>query len=218
MIRSRHRQAALLSFVALLAACVGFVAAAPADDEPAEAAGHSESGADTSDHGHGDEEGEVHAGDESGHDVGHGDVDYNKPPLDVEIPLLVWSLVVFGVYLVVAKKVAWVPLISGLDSREARVNRALAEAEAARAEAEKLLAEHQAQLDEVTEQVKEIIAEARGEAEREKTRIIAEAETETTAMRDQAIADIHSAHEQALDGLDDRIDAQVQTATEHVLG
>lgn len=170
---------------------------------------------------------EAHGGDGHGHEdeahgaAGHGGeghVDYNQPPLDVHIPLLVWSLIVFGVFLLVAKKLAWRPLIDGLDARESRVNRALAEAEAARVDAKKLLDDHKAHLDQVTEQVKEIIAKARVEAEQEKMRIVSEAETEATAMRDQAIADIHAAREEALAGLDERIDSQVELASRHVLG
>lgn len=162
------------------------------------------------DHGH-----DEHAGG-AGAEGEH--VDYNRPPLTPHIPLLIWSLVVFGLFLLAARKLAWMPLIRGLDSREARVNRALAEAEQARIEAQRMLDDHKAHLDGVTEQVKEIIAKARGEAEQEKLRIIAEAEVEATAMRDQAIADIHAAREEALAGLDERIDAQVELASRHVLG
>jgi len=154
-------------------------------------------------------------------DAAHGDgehVDYNFPPLIPQIPLLIWSLVVFGLFLVLAKKLAWVPLIQGLDSREARVNRALAEAEQARIAARQMLDDHKAHLDRVTDEVKEIIAKARGEAEQEKLRIVAEAEAEATAIRDRAIADIHAAREQAFSGLDERIDAQVDLASRHVLG
>lgn len=154
-------------------------------------------------------------------DAAHGGeehVDYNFPPLIPQIPLLIWSLVVFGLFLVLAKKLAWVPLIQGLDSREARVNRALAEAEQARIAARQMLDDHKAHLDRVTDEVKEIIARARGEAEQEKLRIVAEAEAEATAIRDQAIADIHAAREQAFSGLDERIDAQVDLASRHVLG
>lgn len=145
-------------------------------------------------------------------------VDYNRPPLTPHIPLLIWSLVVFGLFLLAARKLAWVPLIQGLDSREARVNRALAEAEQARIDATKLLADHKAHLDRVTEEVQAIIAKARTDAEHEKLRIISEAEVEATALRDQAIADIHAAREEALAGLDERIDAQVELASRHVLG
>lgn len=161
----------------------------------------------------------------AGHREGDGDAshhpDTSLPPITPNrqmAELFVFSLLFFCLYLVLAKKFAWLPLIGGLDAREARVNRALAEAEAARMEATKLLADHQKHLDEVTEQVKGIIAKARSDAEQEKMRIVAEAEEETTAMRDRAIADIHAAREEALMGLDEQIESQVAAATEHVLG
>lgn len=169
--------------------------------------------------GHGDQAGGGNGGTADDHgESGHGSVDYNKPPLEPHIPLFIWSLVTFLVFLFLAKKLAWLPMIEGLNARESRVNRALAEAEAARIEALKLLEDHKAHLDEITEQVKEIIAQARTDAEQEKARIITEAEAETVAMRDAAIADIHEAREQALSGMDERIGNQVDMATRHVLG
>jgi F-type H+-transporting ATPase subunit b len=179
-------------------------ASAPHDDS----AGHADAGHNAA--AHGDEHG----------DAGHHP-DTSQPPIEPNrqmAELFVFSLVFFCLYLVVAKKFAWLPLIGGLDAREARVNRALAEAEAARMEATKLLADHQKHLDEVTEEVKAIIAKARTDAEQEKLRIVEEAEAETTAMRDRAIADIYAAREQALTGLDEQIESQVAAATEHVLG
>jgi F-type H+-transporting ATPase subunit b len=160
-----------------------------------------------------------HAAGDGAHGEHHPDT--NRPPIFPDRAmgeLFVFSLVFFCLFLVVARKYAWLPMVAGLDSREARVNQALADAEAARVAALKLLDEHQKHLDQVTEQVKEIVAEARGEAEREKARIIAEAEAETTALRDQAIADIYEAQRQSLQGLDERIDVQVATATGKILG
>ncbi len=149
---------------------------------------------------------------------GHGDVDYNEVPLIFDLKLFVWSLGLFLLFVFVARKVAWGPMIQGLDAREARVNRALHDAEAARVEAEKLLADHDARMERVQGEVKEIVAAARKEAEAEKARIIAEADTETAAFRDQAIAEIEAAHRQAAEDLNSQIGQQVAMATEHVLG
>lgn len=168
---------------------------------------------------HADDEHSADHSEEAGHGAagGHGDKDYNKPPLDFEPALFIWSLVVFGLFLLVGRKLAWGPLIAGLSAREARVSRALADAEAARIEAERLIALHDARINEVTEEVKGIVAQARQEAEQEKVRILAEAEAETNAMRDKALAEIESGRRQALDELETRIDSQVQAATDHLL-
>jgi F-type H+-transporting ATPase subunit b len=132
--------------------------------------------------------------------------------------LFVFSLLFFWLFLYVAKRLAWRPLISGLDAREARVNRALHDAEAARVEAERLLAAHDARMAEVHEEVRGIVAAARKEAEAEKARIIAKADGDAAALRDRAIAEIEAARARALDDLHAQIDRQAAVATEHVLG
>jgi len=217
MSRSLGLLAFAFALVAVTAMGVGGSAVVRADDAHAAADDH-----DHGDHAHGGVDGEAdHPAGEEPHET-HGDdghaVDYNKPPLEVDPRLLVWSLVVFLGFVFLAKRMAWVPLIEGLDARESRVNRALADAEAARVQALALLDEHKARMDQVTEEVKEIIAKSRTEAEAEKTRVIAEAEQEATEMRDQAIADIQSAREEALSGVDGQIDSQVEMARKHVLG
>lgn len=213
-----------LSLIAIVA--IGLSGASRADDHPA--ADHGDA-AHADDHNHA-ADGADHADGDTAHPAGeHGEhaagdelhVDTSQPPIQPNrsmFELFVFSLAFFLLYVFLAKKLAWLPMIAGLDARESRVNRALADAEAARIGATRLLEDHQKQLDKVTEEVKEIISKARTEAEQEKARIIAQAETETTAMRDQAVADIHAAREQSLAGLDERIDSQIATATEHVLG
>lgn len=164
---------------------------------------------------HGDVEGV--ANEDGAHD-GHEGVDYNQPPLHFDPKLFLWTLGLFVLFLFVARQLVWTPLIRALDAREARVNRALHGAEAARVEAERLLAEHDARMAEVQEEVKGIVAAARKEAEAEKARIIAEADVEAAALRDRAIAEIEAAHRQAIDDLNAQIDQQAAVATEHVLG
>jgi F-type H+-transporting ATPase subunit b len=152
----------------------------------------------------------------------HGAVDYNKPPLPGLAPglgtLFVYSLILFVVFLAVAKAMIWKPMIQALDEREGRINTAYAEVETAKAEAARLLAAHDARMAEVQEQVKGIVAQARQQADAEKAQIIASAETEAMALRDRALADIRQAREEAMAGLLATVDRQVGLAAEHVLG
>lgn len=186
----------------------GHVAAA-SDDSHASAegqhAGHESAG-------HGDAE-------EGDHGAGHGEfhIDTSAPPLVPDLRLLGFSLVTFLLYLFLAKRFAWLPLIEGLDAREARVNRALANAERARIEAEKLLAEHETRMAAVTEEVRSIVAAARVAAEKEKARVIAAADREAAALRDEALAEIQSARQAALADLDGQVDGQVDVAVDHLL-
>jgi F-type H+-transporting ATPase subunit b len=211
--------AGLLLFPALVfLAASGGVALAQADHEhPAVAA--EEPGAHAPPSGAG-----APAGEEphEEHGAGAHAVDYNQPPLPGFAPglmtLFIYSLALFVGFLFVARVFVWKPLIAALDQREARVNQAYAEAEAAKAEAAKLLAAHDARMNEVQEAVKGIVSKARQQADQEKAQIIAAAEAEAQALRDSALADIRRARDEALAQLLARADQQANVAAEHVIG
>ncbi len=139
-------------------------------------------------------------------------------PLSFKTDLAIWSLVVFVLFVFVLKKIAWGPLSAGLDAREQRIREDIAGAESARERAEAMLADHEAKLAGVQEEVKEILAEARGDAEHTKNEIMAAAQSEAEATRDRAIGEIERARDQALKELFDQVSTQVAAATEHVLG
>lgn len=172
-----------------------------------------------------DEAGAEHHDEEAGatHDehAGHGDIDYNKPPIDPNpamLQLFIFSLVLFVGFVFVARQFVWKPLIAALDQREARVNHAYHEAETAKAEAARLLAAHDARMNLAQEEVKGIVAQARQQAEQEKAQIIAAAEAEAQALRDNAVADIRRARDEALQQLMATADRQADVAAEHVIG
>ncbi|MFV0443578.1 MAG: ATP synthase F0 subunit B [Planctomycetaceae bacterium] len=157
---------------------------------------------------------------EESHGDGHPDT--SKAPLPGVAPgleiLFVFSLVLFGGFVFVARALLWKPLIAALDEREGRINRARAEAEEARAQAEQLVAEHSSRMAVVHEQVQGIVSQARKEAEQEKARIIAEAESQAKSLRDQAVAEIQAARDSALGELGHSLDGQVARAVERVVG
>ena len=152
-------------------------------------------------------------------DAGHGDA-HAAPsaPLGFKGDLAIWSLVTFVIYIIVLKKAAWGPLIQGLDTREGRMKQQLADAEAARVKAEAMLADHAKKLDKVQDEVKEILAEARRDAEHTKQDIVAAANKEAEATRKRAIHDIEQARDVAMKDLFDFVSSNVIGATEHVLG
>src|SRR5262245_50824032 len=89
-------------------------------------------------------EGEAHpapAGDErpageahdATHEAGHGTHEQKGPiTSDLrDVDLAVWSLITFVVFVVVLKKLAWGPLIEGLEKRESGVLQNIADAESA---------------------------------------------------------------------------------------
>ena len=139
-------------------------------------------------------------------------------PLNAEPDLLVWSIVVFIVFLMVLRRFAWGPLTSGLDKREAMIRQDIADAESARAKAEKMLAEHAEKLDQVQDEVREILAEARRDAEHTKNEIVEAAQNEAEATKNRAIEEIERSRDQALSELFTHMASNVAEATEHVLG
>ena len=147
-----------------------------------------------------------------------GEAHEKRPVIEWHRDLAVWSLVTFVAYILVLKKAAWGPLIQGLDTREGRMKQQLADAEAARVKAEAMLAEHAKKLDKVQDEVKEILAEARRDAEHTKQDIVAAANKEAEATRKRAIHDIEQARDVAMKELFDFVSGKVIVATEQVLG
>lgn len=140
-----------------------------------------------------------------------------SPVEDHNVDLVVWSLITFCIFLFVLKKVAWGPLIDGLDSRESRLLKLVADTQQDRDKAVALLADYEQKLKAAQSQVDEIIAEARRDAERTKTDILATAQQEAETTRKRALDDIDRARDQAVAELFDHVRANVVSATEKVL-
>jgi F-type H+-transporting ATPase subunit b len=143
---------------------------------------------------------------------------HNGAPLDPKADLAIWSLVVFFVFVGVLTKFAWKPLAAGLDSRETKIRQDIADAEEARKKTEQMLAEHVAKLDAVQDEVREIIAEARRDAEHTKQEIVTQAQSEAEATQKRALDAIDRARDQALDELFATMSNTVAQATEYVVG
>jgi len=135
-----------------------------------------------------------------------------------DVDLAIFTLITFGIFLFVLKKMAWKPLIEGLDKREGKIQAALSDAEHARIKAQKLLDDHQHKLDRVQDQVREILAEARRDAEVTKNDIITTAQREAELSKNRALVEIQRAKDAALDELFDQMSGTVTKATQQVVG
>jgi len=158
-----------------------------------------------------------HAADHGGH--GHIGADgVSEDPAEFKTDLAIYTLLVFLILAAALKKFAWGPVAEGLERREGTIRDNLAAAEAARIKAEKLLADHTARLEKVEEEVREMLAVGKRDAEHAKTEIMAAAQKEAEATRERAIHDIERARDQALDELFGQVGRVVYEATEQVLG
>jgi len=122
-------------------------------------------------------------------------------PLTVEFGLMFWTLVVFGLLLVILRKFAWPAILGAVQAREAALEQQLAEAERSRTEAAALLEEHRKLVADAKAQAHGIVAEAKQLSEKEravaleKTRqeqdeLLARARREIAAERDRAVAEL----------------------------
>lgn len=145
-------------------------------------------------------------------------VDYHRPPLIPELPLFIFSLVLFGGFVLLMRGSVWNPLISGLNAREARIVNAEAEARAARLEAEQLAARAESRMAEVHNEVKAIVSKARTDAEATRMEIVTQAEAEAQRIKQEALAAIAQARTSALKDLEQAVDQQVSLATQFVSG
>ncbi len=132
-----------------------------------------------------------------------GETGEHKEPglFERALDLSIWTIVVFLVLLFVLRKYAWKPLLEGLEQREHSIHAAMEEAKKAREEAQALrnaLAEDAAR---AQEKVREVLDQARRDAERAAAELMARAKTEIQFERDRLRREIETARDQAIQEL-----------------
>ncbi len=137
-------------------------------------------------------------------------------PVSQDLPL--WSLVTFVVMMLVLGKFVWPKLNEGLIERERRIRQDIADAETNRHKSEAMLKQHELRLAKVQDEVREILAEARRDAEHAKLEIVTTAQREAEATKHRAIAEIERSKDLALAELFDFMSNNIVNATEQVIG
>ena len=132
--------------------------------------------------------------------------------------LSLFTIVAFVLFLLVLGKLAWKPMIEGLDKREAGIRKAIDDAEDNRRKSEAMLADYQKKLREAEQTVQAMVAEARRDAERTSKDLIASAQKEVDQIRLRAREEIRQAKDTALAEVFSQVNSQVILAAEHVLG
>lgn len=138
-----------------------------------------------------------------GHGGGHGgDVDLN--PLDWKSDLAIWTGVVFVLLLLVLGKFAWGPIADGLDKRESRIAGEIRAAEKANADAKAQLEEYQQKLTAAGDEVRQLIDQAKRDAEAAAQVIAQKARDDADAEKRRAVEDIELATAGALKEMAER--------------
>lgn len=115
--------------------------------------------------------------------------------------LMIWTIITFGVFLILIWRVALGPILSMLDKRRETIEENLKKAEEAREEAEKLFAEYQRKLEEAKKEAQKMVEEGRKLGEKLKEEIVSEARQEAEAIKDKALRSIELEREKALQEL-----------------
>ena len=119
-------------------------------------------------------------------------------PLQPELPLAIWTLVVFLVLMFVLGRFAWKPLLEALHKRESHLEHVLQDTERARNESEGLLAEHRKQMARAADEVRGTARQGPAGRAGDGRQIVKQAQDEAEAANQRAQRDIASARDQAL--------------------
>src|SRR2546421_4260813 len=119
-------------------------------------------------------------------------------PFAINPGLIIWTLVVFGILLVLLWRFAFPAILKSVEERERRIQKQLDEAEKANAEAQRLLEEHKKQIAAARSEAQEILAKAKTVAQKERELLLAKAREEYDALLNRARKDIDAETEKAI--------------------
>jgi F-type H+-transporting ATPase subunit b len=134
--------------------------------------------------------------------IGHADAGAGlEQPNEVRSDLALFTLVVFLLLLAILWKFAWGPIVASLERREQAIANHIAEAERNHDEAKRLLGQYEQKLAAAASEVRELMDEARRDAEHAKQSILAEAKAEAEVERKRSLHEIETAADQAMESL-----------------
>lgn len=122
-------------------------------------------------------------------------------PLDINVALIIWTLLIFGIVLFVLSRTAWPNILGAVERREAHIRDLLEGAERDRAEAAALADENRRLVEETRARTQEAINEARSQAEKMRAEMEAAAARDRAERMERAEREIASAREAALDSV-----------------
>jgi F-type H+-transporting ATPase subunit b len=150
-----------------------------------------------------------HGGGQGGHfdstDLSHANASAKlNEPDEFKSDLAIWTFVVFLGLLLILGKFAWGPVMDGLDKREQTIASMVDEAKRGQEQAAEQLRQYEAKLAAAGEEARELVAQARKDAEVAKDRILVEAQQAADRQRQRAIEDIQVAKDVALREITER--------------
>ena len=145
---------------------------------------------------------------------------YEKPVPGLLQPkpgLLIFTLIVFGLVMLILRRFAWGPISKALEDRERNIEDSLSQAEKALAEAKAIQADNEKARRAAEAQATQILREAREAAERTATDLRAQADQRIAERLAQAEADIERQKQSALGELRAEVAGLAITAAEKII-
>ncbi|MEA2209462.1 MAG: F-type H+-transporting ATPase subunit b [Solirubrobacteraceae bacterium] len=132
------------------------------------------------------------------------------------IGLMVWTLLVFGLTLVLLSKLAFPRISEALERRKRSIEESIDTAERTRTEADQILAEYRERLKEARAQAEEIVQRARQTADAHEHEAKERGQQIVTEASERAQRDIEAATKRALDDIRREVADLTVMATEKV--
>ena len=132
------------------------------------------------------------------------------------VGLMLWTLIAFGVSMLILRKFAFPAIGAALDKRAATIDESLNAAVRTKQEAEELLEEYRARLKEAREQAEDIVARSRKAADSTLEEAKASAKEYGEEQRAATIKEIEAAKQLALDDIRKEVADLTVIATEKV--
>jgi F-type H+-transporting ATPase subunit b len=149
---------------------------------------------------------------ESGGEGGGGGSFLVKPG----IGLMLWTLVAFGVLLLLLRKLAFPRIAENLDKRQQAIEDSIETAERTKREADELLAEYRQRLTDARQQAEDIVARARKAAEVHERDSLEQARTTREELMAQTRRDIEAETRRAIQEIRNEVADLTVLATEKV--
>lgn len=127
-----------------------------------------------------------------------GEGEHKGGLLDIDPGLIIWTLITFGLLLVLLGRFAWKPIIKALQEREEKIKSSLEEAEKARRDAEGLIAKNNEVLAQAEREAQDIARKAKETADKLKSEITEQAKAEAAKLIASAKKEIDNEKNTAL--------------------
>src|SRR3954447_22673272 len=132
------------------------------------------------------------------------------------VGVMVWTLIAFGVTILLLRKFAFPPIQEALDKRRVAIEESIDHAERTREDADALLREYRERLKEAREQADDIVVRARRASEKLQEESKAEAKQAREELMEQTRRDVEQETRRALDKIRREVADLTVLATEKV--